>query len=120
MDWLIHQRSEMEKIFWLIKGSQLKMLGLAKIEMLTASLCVPKKKKGCCFVCNFYIFARVSETHTEQLVHTYVENPISIATVCILVDPPPPKKKNIYFRPSFSSLIHHSSYYFQPPFYQIR
>lgn len=37
MCWPIHRRSEMDKIFWLIEGIQLKMLDLAKIEMLTAT-----------------------------------------------------------------------------------
>ena len=56
MDWLIYRRSEMQKIFWLIEGSQLKMLELAKIKMFTASLCVLKKKKGCCCLCNLLHF----------------------------------------------------------------
>jgi hypothetical protein len=72
MDWQIHRSSEMEKIFWLIEGIQLKMLDMAEIVMLTAT---NKRNRAKVFV----LRAEFYPVPLIESIYAYIGNPSAIS-----------------------------------------
>ncbi len=69
--WMFNLRSEMDKIVWLIEGIQLKMLDLAKIEMLTATNKLNRAKV-------FVLRAEFYPSPLIESVYAYIGNPSAI------------------------------------------
>jgi hypothetical protein len=72
MDWQIHRRSEIEKIFWLIEGTQLKMLDMVEIVMLTATN-KPNRAKVFLLRAEFYPVPLI------ESIYAYIGNPSAIS-----------------------------------------
>ncbi|XP_046633373.1 uncharacterized protein LOC124312878 isoform X2 [Daphnia pulicaria] len=69
--WMFHLRSDMDKIFWLIEGTQLKILDLAKIEMLTATNKLNRAKV-------FVLRAEFYPSPLIESIYAYIGNPSAI------------------------------------------